>query len=111
MNIKLLGIDYGDARVGLAFANSPLAEPLTTVSTNKAIPTILGLIEKQNIDAIIIGISEGQTAEKTKAFAYQIKDKTQKPIYFQDETLSSQETLIKLKKNARAKKISYKKKL
>ena len=38
--MNYLGIDYGDAKVGVALATGPLAEPLTTVKTEKAIQAL-----------------------------------------------------------------------
>lgn len=96
MTQTLLGIDYGDTNVGLAIATTPLAEPLFVVPLSKAINTIIGLIESHQVDAIVVGLSEGETAIKTKRFAQDLKSRFDIPIYFQDETLSTQETNQKL---------------
>ena len=44
LSVNYLGIDYGDAKVGIALATGPLAEPLTTVKTEKALQSIKQLI-------------------------------------------------------------------
>jgi len=52
----------------------------------------------------VIGISEQEMAEKTRAFASQLADVTTIPLVFTDETLSSKtvhEKLITAKKSKR----------
>lgn len=53
--MNYLGIDYGAAKIGVALATGPLAEPLTTVKTAKALQSIKQLIANHRIDAIIVG--------------------------------------------------------
>ena len=96
MKVKLLGIDYGERNVGLSLATTPLAEPLKVVDTEQAIRVVVGLIEKNGIDGLVVGLSEGLTAEKTKAFVRQLGIVSDVPVYFQDETLSTKETDEKL---------------
>jgi putative Holliday junction resolvase len=96
MKVKLLGVDYGEKNVGLALATTPLAEPLEVVDTGQATKIIFRLVRDNKIDALVVGLSEGETEEKTKSFAEKIKQATGIPIYFQDETLSTQETEEKM---------------
>lgn len=53
--MNYLGIDYGFAKIGIALAVGPLAEPLATVKTEKAIQSIKLLINAHNIDSIVVG--------------------------------------------------------
>lgn len=50
-----LGLDYGKAKVGVALATGSLAEPLTTIKTEKALQVIKQLLDKHNIDSIVVG--------------------------------------------------------
>ena len=94
---NILGIDYGK-NLGLAIATTPLAEPLKTISLNESFEVIKSLVQEYQIDLIVIGISEGEMAEKTKSFAKNLENNISTPIYFQDETLSSHHTRQKMAK-------------
>ena len=93
---NILGIDYGEARIGLALATTPLAEPLEVVENKKAIARISQIVLEQQIGLIVIGLSESKTAQRTMAFASQLEKQLSCPIVFFDETLSTQEMMQKL---------------
>lgn len=94
--MHLLGIDYGDKHIGLAVATTFVAEPLQVIPTHTAIETIAQLIGKYHIDALVLGISENTMAKKTKDFAQKLENAFHLPVYFQDETLSSQDVRRRL---------------
>ena len=86
--MKTLGIDYGRSKIGLAIAEGPLAEPLVVIrySDTKILEEkIKQIIEKNQIEKIIVGISEGAMGEESKKFAEKIGAETF------DETLTSQD--------------------
>lgn len=99
--MKLLCIDYGTRRIGVAFAATPIAEPLRVISnvtksssetiTPHALQELLELIEETEADRIIVGISEERMAEKTRDCVAFIEQSTSVPIEYVDETLSSVE--------------------
>jgi putative Holliday junction resolvase len=91
-----LGLDYGEKHIGVAVATTILAEPLEVINTNSAIERISLWLTKYHITDIVLGISENETAEKTKVFAKLLEDTFHLPLHFQDETLSSQDTRRKL---------------
>jgi len=92
--LNLLGIDYGEAKTGLAISVSGFPEPLVVIPTNdQAIDKIAKIAKDNEIDTIIIGISESATKEKTLQFASKLKKYIQIPIKFHDETLSSKEAI------------------
>ncbi|KKW02689.1 MAG: hypothetical protein UY36_C0004G0005 [Parcubacteria group bacterium GW2011_GWA1_49_11] len=78
--MNYLGIDYGEVRVGVALATGPLAEPLTTVKTEKAIHSIKQLISKHQIDAVVMGDCQ-------ESFLNELSNLV--VVYCVDETLSS----------------------
>ena len=95
--MNILGLDYGTKRIGVALAATSLAEPLTIIPNNShAFKTIQSLVNHQQIDLVIIGLSEGNMAQKTRNFADQLQPIINVPIKFFDETLTSQETSLKL---------------
>jgi putative Holliday junction resolvase len=100
----LLGIDYGEKNLGLAIASGPLAEPLESLKRDKKIFEKINQISgRLGIDLIVVGISEGEMAEKTKLFSFELSRKLNLPIEFQDETLSTR-LAIQMLREGRAKK-------
>lgn len=95
---RLLGIDHGDARIGIAMSDETafLASPLTTVKSNRmATDEIVALVEEHGVEKIVIGLprnmdgSYGPATEKVRAFAEKLKQKTDVPIVEWDERLST----------------------
>ena len=100
----LLGIDYGTQRIGIAISHTSLAEPLTIIlSDRSAIPSLQEIVKKYSIEKIILGLSENEMAEKTKAFAEELKKNVIVPIEFVDETLTSAEVHSKFAEKEKGK--------
>lgn len=92
--MNILGIDYGEAKIGLAIATSKFAEPLGVVrfeTWDKFVERLVEIIAEDRIEKIIIGLSEEKTAEKTRQFAEKLKKEISIPIEYYDETLSTHE--------------------
>ncbi len=88
--MKTLGIDYGTVRVGTAISYASLAEPLQIIPNNAQLFSNLEqIIKTHRVKQIVVGLSENQMAEKTRAFALALQEKTALPLFFNDETLSS----------------------
>ncbi|SHK01346.1 putative holliday junction resolvase [Rubritalea squalenifaciens DSM 18772] len=97
----VLGIDHGEARIGLAITDSLgiLAHPLETIQcqTTPAIPRIIELIRQRSIKQIVIGLplrmdgSEGTAAEKIRTFAEELREALPAPLplHFIDERLTT----------------------
>jgi putative holliday junction resolvase len=86
--MKILGIDYGRSKIGLAIGVGTLAEPLRVIrySDIKILEQELKqIIEKENIEKVVVGISEGEMGEESKKFAEALGAETF------DETLTSQD--------------------
>lgn len=90
----LLGIDYGRVHVGLALSQTGIPAPLTAFSTKsdeRKLEVIKSEIEKNNVDAIVIGEGSG--------FIGKLKKIINIPIYTVDETLTSNEAIPYMIKN------------
>lgn len=87
-SLRFLGIDYGLKKIGLAISEGFLVEPFGVFKNKKQ---LIKICEEQEIKKIIIGISEGKMAEKTRDFGSQLASRTGLPIEYQDETLTSEE--------------------
>lgn len=84
--MKILGIDYGRRKIGVAISQGSLAEPLQVIrykDYEKMIAHIKRIIEKQKVEKVVVGISEGEMAKESKEFALIFNAETF------DETLSS----------------------
>jgi putative Holliday junction resolvase len=96
--MRLIGIDYGKTKVGIAIATSPIAEPLEVIrytSVDKLIYKINDVVLRNKIEKIVVGISEGATAKQTHRFVEKLKEKVFLPVVFQDETLTTVEATSK----------------
>ena len=98
--MKILGIDFGTKKIGLAIAESGLVEPLMIVklSNEKArIGQISLICQKEGVEKIVIGISEGKSAVWAKKFGQKLAEATDLPVEFVDETLTTHNALAKMK--------------
>ncbi len=89
--MKIIGIDWGESKIGLAKAEGSLAEPLVVVKPAD-LKKIL-LVEKPEL--IIVGISENQSAQKARDFGTKLQEKLGIKVEFVDETLSTVEAQIR----------------
>jgi putative Holliday junction resolvase len=95
----ILAIDYGTRRIGLAWSQVGLAEPLKVIANDPgAIEEITQICHQKGVKLILVGLSEGRMAQKTKKFVQQLKAELEAPIKLTDETLSTQEARQKLVK-------------
>lgn len=81
--MNYLGIDYGEAYVGLAVAQGPLAQPLTSMETKKALQIIKESIKKYSINGLIIGNAPNEFLKMLNPLGLEIIQV--------DETLSSRD--------------------
>jgi putative transcription antitermination factor YqgF len=95
---KVLAIDYGTKRVGLAVTRGTLAEPLAVIPNDEHLfEQLLAIIENEGTEQIVIGLSENEMADLTREFAQELEVAVgEVPIEFTDETLSSREVEEKL---------------
>ncbi len=96
--MKMLGIDFGKKKIGLAIFNGFLVEPLMVIRDKKR---ILDICQEEKIEKIVLGIPEGKMVQKIKKFKGWLEQKTGLPVDFQDETLTSKEAVAKMKEIGR----------
>ena len=94
--MKIMGIDYGDARTGVAISDLLCSIVGTTTvihsrKDEKTIAEIQKLIAENGVGEIVVGLpknmdgSEGPRAEVCRAFAGQLKEATGLPVAMWDE--------------------------
>lgn len=95
-----LGLDIGKARIGVAISRSILASNLETIyckSWNKDTDRIATIAKENKIEQIVVGLPlnmDGTESEMTvyvKKFCEMLKTKTDCPVEFIDERLTSLE--------------------
>lgn len=113
--MSILGIDFGLKKIGLALADmeSKLAMPWGTIKvkekTQDVIKKIKFLCEKEKVEKIVIGLPESGIVGKIKNFGDDLTKVTNLPVFYEDESLTSKEALVKMiesgtKKKARQEK-------
>ena len=93
--MKILGIDYGRSKIGLAIADGPLAEPMGVIGytdTKTLEDKLIKVIDENDIEKIVVGVSEGEMAKETEEFIKTIRLTLPSiPCEAFDETLSTQD--------------------
>ena len=98
--MRILGIDYGHKRLGLALSDEEkiLASPLPPYQRrdlNQDLAFLAALVHEKNVGQIVVGLprnmegSLGEMAKQVLAFVETLKKKTHLPIDTFDERLSS----------------------
>jgi putative holliday junction resolvase len=102
--MRILGIDYGDKKIGLAFGDSDVgvAVPLDVV-VNMGEATLRAFANKANtedMDVIVVGVplSTGGhhspvQLEKTRAFIKALEGMTSVPVVEEDESYTTAESI------------------
>ena len=92
--MKILSIDYGQRKIGIAIAETVIAEPYCVLryeSEDVVIEKILEIIKSLSIEKIIVGVSEGKSAENSKSFGKKLSAKININLEYVDETLTTKE--------------------
>jgi putative holliday junction resolvase len=100
--MKILGIDYGESRIGVAISDETgiMAQGLTTLKRKNRQADLQALgdvIEKQQIERIVLGYplridgSAGIQCEKVSRFAALLERTFHLPVICWDETFSTKE--------------------
>lgn len=98
---RILGIDFGLKKIGLAKTDGYLAEPLETLKVNQTPDRLLSqinlLCQKEKIERIVIGLPDSGLVEKIKKFGHDLGKMSGLPIDYQPETLTTKEAIAKMK--------------
>ena len=96
---RVLGIDYGDSRIGLAMSDplKIIASPFKTIrneGNEKCLQVFQSLIKEKDVEAIVVGLPMGlkgqETVQTKKVREFSDLLYTLKlPIHLEDERLSS----------------------
>lgn len=115
---RVLALDYGQKRVGVAVSDALLLlahgrETLQYRSQRELLERVLAIIARENAGMIVVGLprnmngTESVMSQKVRAFIAALEQQTSVPVIAWDERLSSRQAeraLTALGKNARAQK-------
>jgi putative Holliday junction resolvase len=98
--VKVLALDYGSARTGVAVSDptGTLARPLEVVenaSTTAGLKRLAELVEREGVERIVVGLpvtlrgERGAQAEETEAFVTALRAVTGVPIESFDERFTT----------------------
>ncbi|MBI4029035.1 MAG: Holliday junction resolvase RuvX [Candidatus Blackburnbacteria bacterium] len=90
----ILGIDHGKAKLGLARADGPLAQPYMVVrvkSAEDALEKVAKMVKVEQVAKVVVGVSEGEIGKEQEEFANNLRQTLGVPIETWDETLSTQD--------------------
>jgi len=106
--MRVLGIDYGQARVGLAMSDPEgrmvFPRPAIKKTTRDALfAALVSLVEAENVEAVVVGLpltldgGESLTTRQARNFAESLARRINAPVHLMDERLSSAEAEAQLK--------------
>lgn len=102
--MDFIGIDYGSKFIGLSWGSDDLgmAVPLESIYNIFSIDCVFKrlneLVLEKGCDAFVLGLplhmdgTEGKRVQEVKKFANKLAGSINKPVFFQDERLSTQAT-------------------
>lgn len=92
--MKILGIDYGRSKIGIALSEERLAFPLVVLrvsSLTETIKKIIKIANEENVDKIVVGISEQNMLREQRKFVQELGKVAGGKVLSWDETLSTKE--------------------
>jgi putative Holliday junction resolvase len=111
--MRILGIDYGRKRIGLAITD-PLGmmahsmETLHCRSTRKDLAQLLGIIRERQVHLLVVGNpihlngSASEMSAEAEAFAVRLSERAGVPYRMWDERMTSQEAGHMLRETGRS---------
>lgn len=109
---KLLGIDWGGKKTGLAICDAMqcIARDIKTIPTGQLIIEINKFKQQENIIGLVLGLpvklngEENKACEAMRQVASDIQIQVDLPVYFQEEKLTSWDAREKLEEMGYSKK-------
>lgn len=92
--MRILAIDWGEKRIGLAIAEGPpaggLAEPLGAVGS---VEELIEIARDQKVGKIVLGLPEGKHRRKVEELGIRLKEELGVEVIFRSEILSTEAAL------------------
>ena len=101
--MRILGIDYGDRKIGLAFGETDarVAVPLEVIVNDgdKTIEQLRNRIRDEQIDFVVVGVPlpqgnhSSEQLQKTRIFIEQLRASVFVPVFEEDESFTTAESI------------------
>jgi putative Holliday junction resolvase len=110
--MRYLAVDVGDKRTGLAAGDDVvrLVQPVEVIQVPRGPALLAALaraVERHGPDALVVGLplnmdgSEGGAAKSVREFGALLAERTQLPVHYQDERLTSFEADERMARSGR----------
>ncbi len=94
---RVLGIDFGTKRVGLAISDGlgVLATPLEVVPRDRTVEVVKNLVKEMDVAKIVVGLPtalgghEGASADEARSLGKDLHNATDLPVVYHDERFTS----------------------
>lgn len=98
---RVLGVDYGERRVGLALSDplGMIASPLPTLNRRKGkrapVAPVARIVEENDVAGLVVGLPLGLDGEENdwtrevRSFGDALAERTGLPVTYQDERMTS----------------------
>lgn len=101
--MRILGIDYGDKKIGLAFGETEIrtAVPLEVIlnEQEQTFSYLRDRVKNEDIDQVVVGVPlpqgnhSSEQLDKTRDFIYRLKNILEIPVVEEDESFTSAESI------------------
>lgn len=88
--MKILGVDWGEKRIGLAIADDGLAEPLETVGS---VEELIRQAREQKVKKIVLGLPEGRHRKRVRELGKRLEKELGVEVILRSEILSTEVAL------------------
>lgn len=95
---RIMGVDLGTARTGVAIASAGIAQPLTVIAERddeRIVARLAAVARDESVTEIVFGIpisldaTEGPSAARARAVAQHLNERTSLPVHLWDERLTT----------------------
>jgi len=96
--MKILAIDYGRRKLGLAVSDGSLASPYKVLKVGvweEVFQQVGAIAQKLDVERLLVGVSEGEMAKEQREFASNLSKRLKVPVILWDETLSTKDAVEK----------------
>lgn len=88
--MKVLGVDWGEKRIGLALSEGKLAEPSGVVGS---IEELIGIAREKGVEKIVLGLPEGKHKKRVEELGMRLEEELGVEVIFWGEVLSTEAAL------------------
>ena len=114
--MRYMGIDYGKVYTGIALSDDGghMGFPRESIlTTPRLIDDLEAFIKKENIEGVVFGVSSNNgipnaIVQEVQAVASSLHEKTGVPVFFEDESFTTQEARHKVGKEGFLSRIRHK---